>query len=172
MRYILPVYGLLLLLLRMLRAHLAVVNEGSPQPEAAHAIADPSLAQAFYGHLGDGEADYYRFDAAPGTMLQFSMLIPERRYAAGFCTTLTITGPGLPPDGLALPPGDEGMRQGTTLYRRTQRAALEAAGGAYLVTVRAAGAGVYCFCIGTREPDTYADETTRARVRSLLEEQA
>jgi hypothetical protein len=161
-------WGVWALLRRLLIAHLAVVNEGSRRPEQACAIADVTLAQAFYGRLEDGAADYYRFMAEPGAPLRLSMLVPERLHQAGFRTTITLQGPGLPAAGLVLPPRDEGKRQGTTAYQRTQRAELTAAGGSYLLEVRAAGAGVYCFCCGTREPVEYADAATRARVQKLL----
>lgn len=169
MRFIILVLSGWLLLLRTLRAHLAVINDGSPTPETALHIADVTLAQAFYGRLDDGGTAYYRFEAASGTELRLSMLIPLRYYNAGFRITLLLSGPGFPQPATTMPSSDEGMRIGTTSYQRTQRATFQAAGGSYVVAIHAAGAGVYCFCLGTREPDTYADASTRAQVLALLE---
>lgn len=168
-RLVLLIWGFWMLLRRLVLAHLAVVNDGSPAADTAFSIADVTLAQAFYGRLNAGMADYYRFDADPDTHLRLSMLIPERRYAAGFRPLVTLIGPGLPAGGMVMPPVDAGMHIGTTTYRRTQQANLKLAGGTYLVEVRAESVGVYCFCVGTREPAHYADATTRARVHALLE---
>jgi len=154
-------------LLRLWFGHLAVVNEGSPTAEQPHEIADPELAQALYGRLAD-HADYYRFQAAPNTLIRFSMLVPEPGYAAGQRMSIQISGPGLPATGWQLPSRDAGTRQGTTSYRRTQRDEFTAAGGNYFVRISSNRPGVYCFCIGTREPDRYADEATRRRVREML----
>lgn len=162
--------GLWALVRRMVAAHLQVVNDGSPAPESAFLIADVTLAQAFYGRLTGGGGDYYRFTAAAGTPLRLSLLVPERWHSAGCRPTIVLRGAGLPAGGLELPPGDAGTRAGTTLYRRTQRHELMAAGGDYELQIQAATGGVYCFCVGSREPDSYADATTRARVRALLEE--
>lgn len=169
MPFLVVIVSFVALLHRVLLAHLAVVNEGSPEPEHPFAIDDITLSQAFYARLDAGSADYYRFEAAPGTPLYLTMLVPLRRYEAGFHPTVTLRGPGLPPDGLVLPSSDQGKRFGTTAYQRTQRLSLTAAGGAYLLEVRGNDAGVYCFCCGNREPDSYADAATRARVLTLLE---
>lgn len=170
LRLTLLVWSLWVLLRRLLLAHLAVINDGSPTPATAFPIADVMLAQAFYGRLGAGETAYFRFTAAPGTPLRLSLLVPQRSYQAGFHPTVTLAGPGLSAAEWVMPARDEGMRAGTTLYQRTQRAELSLAGGSYLVAIQADTAGVYCFCTGIREPDVYADAATRARVQALLED--
>ncbi len=165
----LAVWSLFALLHRALVAHLAVVNEGSPSSDQAFRIDDVSLAQAFYGKLGNNSADYYRFEAKSGTLLKLSMLIPQHFHAAGFQAEIVLRGPGLPAQGLTLDAEDKGMRIGTTDYKRTQQADIHLDGGAYQVEIRAVNSGAYCFCVGVREPTHYADEATRARVRELLE---
>jgi hypothetical protein len=169
-RVLLLAWGLLALLRRLLVAHLQVVNEGSPHPDAPFAIADVTLSQAFYAHLAAGSTDYYRFTLAAPTQVRLSMLVPERAYTAGFRPHLTLWGGALPAAGQALPAGDEGTRQGTTLYRRTQRTEPLLEPGHYTVAVASDTPGTYCFCVGTREPDEYADAATRARVQQLLAE--
>lgn len=169
MRLIVAIWTFFMLVRRLILAHLMVVNAGSATPATAFSIDDVTLAQAFYGRLAAGAADYYRFTADAGTSLRLSMLIPEQHHTTGFRTTITLTGPGLQPAGLLLPPGDAGKRFGTTVYRRTHQAGLELAGGDYLIEICGEGAGVYCFCVGTREPGEYADAATRARVQELLQ---
>jgi hypothetical protein len=168
-RFSLAIWGMLFCLRRVLVAHLAVINDGSPTPDEAFAIDDVTLSQAFYGKLAPGEAAYYRFELAHSTDVQLSMLVPQPRYAAGFRPLITLTGSGLPDEGLVLPAGDYGTRMGTTYYQRTQQAAPTLSPGQYMLTVRAETAGVYCFCCGTREPTEYASEATRARARALVE---
>jgi hypothetical protein len=168
-RFMLLVWSLWQLLQRLIVTHLAVINDGSPSPDAAFPIADITLAQAFYGRLAPETNAYYRFEADPNTELRMTMLVPDRFYQAGFRTTVVLHGPGLPAEGLVMPSGDEGMRIGTTSYRCTQRINLVATGGKYLIEIRGNGSGVYCFCAGVREPDQYADTATRARVQALLE---
>lgn len=168
LQVIIGIWTYFMLLRRLLLAHLMVVNEGSPTPEAAFPIADVTLSQAFYSRVADSTADYYRFTAAPDTPLRMSMLVPENHHTAGFRATITLTGPDLPPAGLVLPAGDAGKRFGTTVYRRTHQAGLELTGGSYLIEIRGSTTGVYCFCVGTREPDEYADAATRTRVHELL----
>jgi hypothetical protein len=168
LRVIIGIWTYFMLLRRLLLAHLMVVNEGSPTPEAAFPIADVTLSQAFYSRVAVGAADYYRFTAAADTPLRMSMLVPENHHTAGFRTTITLTGPGLPPSGLVLPAGDAGKRFGTTVYRRTHQAGIDLTGGSYLIEIRGSSTGVYCFCVGTREPDEYADAATRTRVHELL----
>lgn len=158
MHTMLMIWGGLGGLLRLLFAHLAVTNEGSPSSSAAFVIADPELAQAFYGRLSAGTSDYYRFQAMPGTLIRFSMLVPEQGYAAGQRAILHMTGPGLPTDGWLLPSRDAGVRRGSRLYRRTQREEFSAAGGDYLLAVSSKQGGDYCFCIGTREPGRSANQ--------------
>jgi hypothetical protein len=167
-RFLLIIWGALALARRLIVAHLAVVNDGSPSADEALPIDDVMLAQAFYGSLPAGGEDYYRFVLNAENTLRLSMLVPVRYYQQGFQPTIVLYGPGLPEEGLVLPPRDEGMRDGTTLYQRTQRTEPTLAAGSYLVQVRSEQAGVYCFCVGTREPDTYADAETRARVQALL----
>lgn len=157
-------------LLRLFFGHLAIVNEGSPTAEQAHEIADPELAQALYGRVA-ANADHYRFQAPPATLIRFSMLVPETGYAAGQRMTIQINGPGLPASGWLLPSRDAGTRQGTTSYRRTQRDEFTATGGEYRVRISSNQPGAYCFCIGTREPDYYADEATRRRAREIVGEE-
>jgi hypothetical protein len=156
------------LLRRLMLAHLAIVNEGSPAADAAFAIADVTLAQALYGRLAAAQADYYRFEVADPTTMRLSMLVPQEHYAAGFRPLVILSGPGLPAEGLHLPAEDKGTRMGTTAYQRTQQAEPRLVPGRYMVEVRSDSSGVYCFCVGTREPDEYADTATRARVHALL----
>lgn len=159
------------MLRRTLLAHLAVVNDGSRNWAAPFHIADVTLAQALYGRLQQDSADHYRFEAAAGVVLRLSMLVPSRFCEVGFRPLITLRGPGIEGGALKLPPGDHGTRRGRTTYRRTQRATTTLEGGVYHVEVSAvAGAGVYCFCVGTREPEAYADAATMARVQALLEE--
>jgi len=167
-RFLFLLGSLMALLRQIILAHFQVINEGSPTPETAFAITDVELSQAFYGQLAPAAADYYSFEVAPETEVPFSMLIPTHHHEAGFLPTITLYGPGLPPTGLLFPAGDAGARKGTTSYQRTQQAAPTLAGGGYLVEVRGPTAGVYCFCIGTREPKAYADKATRERVKALL----
>lgn len=163
-------WALWALLWRGSAAHLAVVNEGSAEPEQPFQIADIDLAQAFYGRLASGGADYYRFEMPSSDQVRLSLLIPEQFHSAGFAPSVLLFGPGLPPEGLFLPPGDQGMRLGRTRYQRTQRASLNLESGIYLVELRAPHTGgTYCFCVGTREPAEYADAATLARVQRLLE---
>ncbi|NJP05523.1 MAG: hypothetical protein HC837_07840 [Chloroflexaceae bacterium] len=162
-------WHLMTLLVRLLRTHLAVVHEGTPDPGQPYIIADITLAQAFYARLSAGMADYYRFEVAPDTCMTLSMLVPVRHYQAGFRPVIALHGPGLSPDGFILPSTDEGMRAGTTLYQRTQRANPLLDGGQYLMTVHSDTDGVYCLCVGQREPQEYADAATKARVQALLE---
>jgi hypothetical protein len=169
-RLLLLAWGLLALLRRLLIAHLQVVNEGSPSPDEPFAIEDVTLSQAFYARLAAGGSDYYRFTLEAPTQVRLSMLVPERAYAVGFRPHLALRGGALPAEGLALPAGDEGMRQGTTLYRRTQRTEPLLEPGSYTVAVASDTPGTYCFCVGTREPDEYANDATRARVQELLAE--
>jgi hypothetical protein len=171
LRFTLVIWSMLFCLRRLLVAHLAIINEGSPTPETARHIADVMLAQAFYGRLEQGEAAYYRFELAERAPVTLSMLVPQHRYAAGFRPTITLNGPGLPADGLVMPAEDKGTRMGTTFYQRTQQAAPTLPPGQYVLAVHADAAGVYCFCCGTREPTEYADEATRARAKALVESQ-
>jgi hypothetical protein len=165
-------WGVLALLWRLQAHHLMVLNEGSPTPDTAHHIDDVVLAQAHYGQVPAAGADFYRFTAAAGVQLRLSMLVPQHHYAAGFHPLVVVRGPGLPGDGLVLPAEDLGTRQGTTHYQRTQQASVNLEGGNYQVEVRSERAGVYCFCVGNREPAHYADAATVARVKVLLEEPA
>ncbi len=167
-RLLLALWGLLALLRRLLVTHLMVLNEGSRTPQAAFEIADVTLAQAFYGSLGAGEADHYRFAVAEPTPLRLSLLVPEHHHAAGFRPVVTLSTPEDERAPLRLEAGDEGMRTGTTTYRRTQRAEPLLKPGQYQVEVWSASTGVYCFCVGTREPAEYADAATRARVQALV----
>lgn len=168
MRATLLAWGVWALLLRRLSAHLAVLNDGSPTPAQAMLIDDPTLSQAFYGRLRDGAAEFYRFEAAPDAATRLSLLVPLRFFAAGMRPTVTLCGAGLPPGGLVLPPGDHGTREGSARFQRTQRWRGTLAGGSYTVELRG-GAGVYCFCIGTREPGEPTDAATKARIAALLE---
>ncbi|MCU0490553.1 MAG: hypothetical protein MUD01_03000 [Chloroflexaceae bacterium] len=169
LRFVYFAVSLWLLARRVLLLHLAIVNEGSPTPESAHQIDDISLSQAFYGRLAAGERAFFRFRAAEDAPFQLSMLVPQRFHSAGFQPTITLRGPGLPVDGLTLASGDEGQRLGTTAYQRTHRLSRTLAAGDYQLVVSSPVSGVYCMCCGTREPDTYADAATRARVQALLE---
>jgi hypothetical protein len=129
-----------------------------------------TLSQAFYARLAAGGTDYYRFSLDSPIQVRLSMLVPERMHAAGFRPHLALWGGALPDEGLTLPSGDAGMRQGTTLYRRTQRSEPLLQPGSYTVAITSDVAGAYCFCVGTREPAEYADAATRARVKELLAE--
>lgn len=169
LQFLFVCWGLLLLLRRLIVAHLAIINEGTPTPGEALEITDVTLAQAFYGRLGEGAADYYHFEVTGDTEPHISLLVPEKHYTAGFRPVIRLTGGNLPAEGLLLPPGDEGKRDGTTRYQRTQRANPTLPAGSYLLEIRGEQAGVYCFCCGAREPAEYADHTTRARVRDLLD---
>ncbi len=161
-------WSLLLLLWRLIVAHLQIVNEGSPTADAAMEIADITLAQAFYGRLDAASADYYRFTLTTATDMRLSMLIPERSYQAGFRPSITLSGTGLPAEGCTLPAADMGTHRGTTIYQRTQQDNLRLQPGRYIIEIRSSSAGVYCFCCGSREPTHYADAATRARVAALL----
>jgi hypothetical protein len=96
------------------------------------------------------------------------MLVPQHLFQAGFAPLVVVRGAGLPTDGLVLPAGDMGTRQGTTLYQRTQQTTTTLMGGSYLVEVQSERAGVYCFCVGTRETGQRADAATVERVREML----
>lgn len=159
----------LFLLWRLILAHLAIVNDGSPTPDTAHKVSDVTLSQAFYGRLAAGGTDYYRCDIATPTTTPLSMLVPQHHYATGFRTIIRLSGPALPAEGLLFLPGDYGTRMGTTAYQRTQRTDLVLQPGSYLLEVFSDQPGVYCLCMGQREPTVYADATTRARVQALLE---
>ncbi len=173
MVYLLPVvWGILELLRRLIPWHLAVVNEGSPTPETAFEIADITLAQAFYGRLAAQTPAYYRFTLDEPASLRLSLLIPERYYVQHFRPDITLSGAALDEGALELPSGDYGTRSGTTSYQRTQQATPHLAPGNYLVALHSNTEGVYCFCVGTREPQEYADATTRARVQALLFDEA
>ena len=162
-------WGLFVLIRRLLVAHLQIVNDGSPTPDAAYHIEDITLAQAFYGQLAASTTDYYYFVLPIPTTIQLSLLVPENYYQAGFRPVITLVGPGLPDEGLIMTPADKGRRMGTTTYQRTQQANPTLLPGAYLLAIQSAHPGVYCFCCGTREPTQYADAATRARVQALLE---
>lgn len=163
------VLGGVLLLRRVLLAHLAIVNDGSPTPDVAYEILDVTLAQAFYGQLPAGGADYYHCQVRDSTTTPLSLLIPQNHYTAGFHPVIRVYGTELPDAGLVLLPGDAGVHIGTTVYQRTQRTDLKLQTGSYRIEISSAQPGVYCFCIGSREPAEYADATTRQRVRVLLE---
>lgn len=168
-RLSLNLWGLFVLFRRLLVAHLQIINDGSPTPDTAYRIDDVTLAQAFYGQLAAGTTDYYRFVAPVRISLPLSLLVPETHYQAGFRPLITLAGPGLPDEGLIMPPTDKGRRIGTTTYQRTQQASLTLLPGMYLLAIHSTHPGVYCFCCGTREPTQYADAATRARVQALLE---
>ncbi len=168
-RLSLSLWGLFVLLRRLLVAHLQIVNDGSPTPDTAYRIEDITLAQAFYGQLAASTTDYYRFVVPIATTIPLSLLVPENHYRAGFRPVMTLAGPGLPDEGLIMAPADKGRRLGTTTYQRTQQANPTLLPGMYLLAIYSVHPGVYCFCCGTREPTEYADAATRARVQALLE---
>ncbi len=168
-RLSLSLWALFVLLRRLLVAHLQIVNDGSPTPDAAYRIEDITLAQAFYGQLAASTTDHYRLTVPITTTVPLSLLVPETHYQAGFRPVITLAGPGLPDEGLIMPSADKGRRMGTTTYQRTQQANPTLLPGTYLLAIQSAHPGVYCFCCGTREPTQYADAATRARVRALLE---
>ncbi|NOK60703.1 MAG: hypothetical protein GFH27_549297n304 [Chloroflexi bacterium AL-W] len=168
LRVMILLWGWWALLQRMLVAHLAVINEGSPTPDRALVITDATIAQAFYSRLTHGATDHYRFEMPPETLLVMSMLVPERFLADGFCPLITLYGPGLPPKGFTPEQGNHGTRDGSTIYQRIQRERLTLDGGRYRITIQGTGEGVYCFCVGNREAEELADAETKARVQALL----
>jgi hypothetical protein len=162
-------WGAVVRLCQLMLGHLAIINEGSRALVQPRDIADVTLAQAFYGWLEAGEADYYRFTLSRETALRLSMLVPDNHYQAGFQPVVTIAAASDTSRApLVLMPADYGTRDGTTFYRRTQQATPTLPANTYLVEVRSDVPGVYCFCVGTREPREYASDATRARVRQLL----
>ncbi len=166
--FVLP-WSLLALLRRLLVAHLAIINEGSPTPEAPYRIDDVTLAQALYARLEASSSHYYQFVLATDTELRLSMLVPQQHYQGGFRPRVVLSGPTLPGGQWELHAEDHGMRIGTTAYQRTQRISPTLAAGTYQIMVASDRAGVYCLCVGTREPEQYADDATRARVKKLVE---
>jgi hypothetical protein len=156
----------------LLRAHVQRINDGSPSQDSAYEIADITLAQAMYGHLAADSTDYFCFTVAETTTLHLSMLIPDHEHATGFQPTITLSAVEANPAPITptiLPPGEAGTRQGTTFYRRTQRSRFALPPGSYLVEIRSDDkAGVYCFCVGTREEPHHADPAVRARVQEMV----
>lgn len=154
------------------RLHLGIANDsGSPDPAAPFFVSDPSLAQALYGRLNHAHpADYYAFDGRAGEGVRALLLVPARDYEAGFRVYFTLTGPGLPPEGLTPPPTATPLTIMGRDYRLVQSHVPPLpANGAYRIAVRCnAGAGAYCLCLGTRE-ERYADAAMRARIDRLLD---
>lgn len=158
------------LVVRMLRMHLVVANDGgTPDAAVPLLVAEPAIAQAFYGLLdAEREVDYYAFEAEAGARLRPILLIVGVGYDQGLRGRMTLHGPGLPPDGFSPEPGQQRMTIMGREYVLTQSSNAELAGGRYLVAVwREAGRGAYAFCIGDRE-GSQTDGSMRARVDALL----
>ncbi len=153
------------------RLHLGIANDaGSPDPAAPFFVSDPSLAQAIYGRLGASHlADHYAFNGRAGEGVRALLLVPARDYEAGFRVYFTLTGPGLPLEGLTPPSTAAPLTVAGRDYRLVQSHVPPLpADGAYRIAVRRdAGTGAYCLCLGVRE-GAYADAAMRERINRLL----
>lgn len=154
------------------RLHLGIANDaGSPDPATPFFVSDPSLAQAIYGRLHEAHrVDHYAFNGRAGEGVRALLLVPARDYAAGFQVHFTLTGPGLPPEGLTPALTATPLTIVGRDYRLVQSYVppLPADGTYRLAVRRDAGAGAYCLCLGTRE-GAYADAAMRQRIDRLLD---
>ncbi|MEO8083205.1 MAG: hypothetical protein ABI780_05235, partial [Ardenticatenales bacterium] len=136
-------------------AHLAIVHDGSPDAAEPRPIDDITLAQAFYARLNAGGHDHYAFRVSGDEPGRFILLVPAATYDAGFAAEVTLSGPGLPPDGRPLAPaGDSAMTIAGRDYRLTHALNVNLLPGDHRLRVEAADGGpegVYCLCVGDRE---------------------
>ncbi|MGB9633945.1 MAG: hypothetical protein ACPL8I_11490 [Chloroflexaceae bacterium] len=158
--------------LALARLHLGIANDaGSPDPASPFFVADPTLAQALYGRLHEAHpADHYAFNGRAGEGVRLLLLVPARDYAAGFQVHFTLSGPGLPPEGLTPPFTATPLTIVGRDYRLVQSHVppLPADGPYHIAVRRDAGAGAYCLCLGARE-GAYADAAMRQRIDRLLD---
>lgn len=83
-------------------AHSPVFSEGNDTLESAHQINDPEKSWVMYGHLQEGESDYYKMNIEEGQTISLKMIIPPEYFDHGFIPEMTLIGPGLPSDSLEL----------------------------------------------------------------------
>ena len=72
-------------------------------PERAEVIDDIQRSQTWHGHLTEGRADYYRFEADVGDVASFEILVPKRDELRSFRPEVTVRGPGMPGGGARVP---------------------------------------------------------------------
>jgi hypothetical protein len=132
-------------------------------PERAEVIDDIERSQAWHGHLTEGRADYYRFEAEQGDVASFEILVPKRDELRDFRPEVIVSGPGLPDGGATVPasaaPASFYEDQTQTYYWSYSAAGGQEssvtlpAQGTYEIVVRAdrGAGGPYAITTGTRE---------------------
>jgi hypothetical protein len=159
-------------LLRFLRLHLMAANDkGSPDPAAPFPVDEPYFAQAIYGRVGpDKETDHYTFQAEGGLPVSIFLLIPTASYSKGLRAKVTLSGPGLPSEGITPELGEKPLSIAGMDYVQAQiyPAPLPETGQYQVAVQRQDGAGAYCFCIGNKGEGKVADPSVYARVAAIM----
>ena len=86
-------------------AHYPVFVDDIDDVGRAHVIEDIARSQAFYGRLEPDQVDFYRFEAEAGESISLEALVPKTDDLRSFRPAITISGPGLPDDGMRAPAG-------------------------------------------------------------------
>ena len=84
-----------------------VFVEDISSPTRAEVIDDIERLQTWHGHLTEGGADYYRFEADVGDVASFEILVPKRDELRSFRPEVTVRGPGMPGGGARVPASEE-----------------------------------------------------------------
>lgn len=83
-------------------AHSPQFAEGNTSPGTALEIEDTVKSWAFYSHLHQGEALYYKFEIQEGERLLLNLIVPVKDGDDGFVPRMVMMAPGIPNQG-ALP---------------------------------------------------------------------
>ncbi|NWJ47860.1 MAG: hypothetical protein HXX08_18560 [Chloroflexi bacterium] len=159
-------------LLRSLRLHIGLINEkGTPDSDTAYNVDELEYSHAVYARMESGrEVDYYSFEAEAGFVPRLMLFVTTSAYnKRGFRVSMTLTGPGIPPEGLIPPAFAQPFNiMGADYMLLQSHYAPVPQSGQYKVRVdRITGEGVYAFCVGSGEGKVSEPEMLQ-RIMELL----